>query len=119
MLYALLEGISSYYSIERSDISGCLHCTYENRKLHTTFLIYDTVLGGAGHAARIANGGKSDMIGILKVAYRVVKECTCGGENGDVACYSCLCNYENQKNHDKLNRGKAKSYIEKILRNNK
>lgn len=94
MLYALLEGISSYYSIERSDISGCLHCTYENRKLHTTFLIYDTVLGGAGHAARIANGGKSAIIGILKVAYRVVKECTCGGENGDVACYSCLCNYE-------------------------
>ncbi|MBQ6944579.1 MAG: DEAD/DEAH box helicase [Ruminococcus sp.] len=117
VLYALLEGISSYYSIERSDISGCLHCTYENRKLHTTFVIYDTVPGGAGHAARIANGGKSAMIGIFKEAYRVVNECTCGGENGDGACYSCLCNYENQKNHDKLNRGKAKDYIERILKN--
>lgn len=114
VLYALLEGVSSYYSIERSDISGCLHCSYENRKLHTTFVLYDTVPGGAGHMARIAEGGKDAMIGILKEAYKVVAECTCGGENGDGACYSCLCNYENQKYHDKLNRGKAKSYIEKI-----
>lgn len=56
--------------------SDCLYCIYENRKLHTTFVIYDTVPGGAGHTACIANGGKSAMIGILKVAYRVVNECT-------------------------------------------
>lgn len=114
VLYALLEGVSSYYSIERSDISGCLHCTYENRKLHTTFVLYDTVPGGAGHMARIASGGRSAMIGILKEAYRVVAGCSCGGENGEGACYSCLCNYENQKYHDKLNRGKARRYIEEL-----
>ena len=64
--------------------------------------------------ARIASGGRSAMIGILKEAYRVVAGCSCGGENGEAACYSCLCNYENQKYHDKLNRGKARRYIEEL-----
>jgi ATP-dependent helicase YprA (DUF1998 family) len=117
VLYALLEGVSSYYSIERRDISGCLHTSYSSNKTHTIFVLYDTVPGGAGHMSRVAKGGKDTMIGILKEAYRIVAGCTCGGENGDGACYSCLCNYENQKNHDKLNRGKAKRYIGKILNN--
>jgi hypothetical protein len=117
VLYALLEGVSSYYSIERKDISGCLHTSYSSNKTHTIFVLYDTVPGGAGHMSRVAKGGKDTLIGVLKEAYRIVAECTCGGENGDGACYSCLCNYENQKNHDKLNRGKAKRYIGKILNN--
>lgn len=115
VLYALLEGVSSYYSIERSDISGCLHCVYDNQKIHITFVLYDTVPGGAGHVGRIATDGKSAIVGILKEAYRIVNDCTCGGDSGDGACYSCLCNYENQKYHDILNRGQAKKYIADIL----
>lgn len=115
VLYALLEGVSSYYSIERDDISGCLYRTYEGGMVHTTFVLFDTVPGGAGHMTRIASGGKAAMWEIFNEAYKVVANCNCGGENGDAACYSCLCTYENQKYHDKLSRGLAKSYIEKIL----
>jgi len=114
VLYAILEGISSYFTIERKDISGCLYVSYEHRILHTTFVLFDTVPGGAGHVGRIAAGGKEALNGILKEAYRIVSECTCGGENGDGACYSCLCNYENQRQHDKLNRGLVIKYIESI-----
>lgn len=115
VLYALLEGVSSYYSIERNDISGCLHYAMSKGNLHTVFVLYDTVPGGAGHVSRIAVGGNEAVIGILKEAYRIVNECSCGGENGDGACYSCLCNYENQRVHERLNRGMARKYIGKIL----
>lgn len=115
VLYALLEGVSSYYTIERNDISGCLYYTMTNNEIHTVFVLYDTVPGGAGHVSRIASGGNETVVGILKEAYRIVSECSCGGDNGDGACYSCLCNYENQRVHERLNRGLAKKYIEEIL----
>ena len=83
--------------------------------LHTVFVLYDTVPGGAGHVSRIAVGGNEAVIGILKEAYRIVNEYSCGGENGNGACYSCLCNYENQRVHERLNRGMARKYIGKIL----
>ena len=115
VLYALLEGVSSYYSIERKDISGCLYYSRIGGKLHTVFVLYDTVPGGAGHVSRITNGGDNELLAVLKEAYKVVDECNCGGEEGNGACYSCLCNYENQRVHDRLNRGLAKRYLSEIL----
>ena len=41
---------------------------------------------------------------MMKEGMRIVSECTCGGEAADTACYSCLCNYYNQKQHDILQR---------------
>lgn len=118
VLYALLEGVSAYYSIERKDISGCLYYSRSGGNLHTVFVLYDTVPGGAGHVSRIASGSADGMKGVLKEAYKVVADCTCGGEDGNGACYSCLCNYENQRVHDRLNRGLAKKYLGEILSEN-
>ncbi len=115
VLYSLLEGVSDYYSIERKDISGCLYYSKSGGILHTVFVLYDTVPGGAGHVSRIANKGAEAMEGVLRSAYKVVADCTCGGDEGNGACYSCLCNYENQRVHDRLNRGLAKKYLGEIL----
>lgn len=115
VLYALLEGVSSYYSIERKDISGCLYYSRSGGKLHTVFVLYDTVPGGAGHVSRITNGGEKDLTGIFYEAFKVVDECNCGGEEGNASCYSCLCNYENQRVHARLNRNMARKYLGELL----
>jgi hypothetical protein len=44
-------------------------------------------------------------------SFKVVLNCDCGGEDGDTACYGCLCNYYNQRHHDILKRRYAISFF--------
>lgn len=99
ILYALIEGLSNALDIARTDLDGCLY--FNNQQ--TSLIIYDNVPGGAGHVRRLTDedGVIEEM---LQEANRVVKECTCGGETGDAACYACLQNYNNQFYHDDLKR---------------
>jgi len=41
---------------------------------------------------------------MLKAGFKVVDTCVCGEKLADTACYSCLLNYYNQKQHDILKR---------------
>ena len=50
LLYALLEGISQEFNIERKDIDGII---VKNIKNDYDLIIYDNVPGGAGHVKRI------------------------------------------------------------------
>ncbi len=106
ILYALIEGLSNALNIARTDLDGCLHFSNQQSAL----VIYDNVPGGAGHVRRITDedGVIEDM---LQEAYKLVKNCTCGGEQGDAACYACLQNYNNQFYHDNLKRKYAIRFL--------
>ena len=117
ILYDLLEGVSKYYNIKREDISGCINYYINYGKKCLEFVLFDTVPGGAGHITRLANADTNEFIEMLKSALSVVEKCICGGKEGDCACYSCLCNYYNQKYHDILKRKYAIDFLNKILYN--
>ncbi len=109
ILYALIEGLSNALNIARTDLDGCLYFSNQQSAL----VIYDNVPGGAGHVRRITDedGVIEEM---LQEAYKLVKNCTCGGESGDAACYACLQNYNNQFFHDQLRRRYAIEFLESI-----
>lgn len=100
--------------IERNDISGTLHRNeLGTGEWETVFILFDSVPGGAGHVRRIGKGNEDDFRHLLQTVLRVATNCTCGEKNGgDTACYSCLCNYYNQKYHDILKR----KYVIEFLR---
>jgi len=64
--------------------------------------LFDNTPGGAGYVRQLRN--VTTFTGMLSEGLRIVSNCTCGGEAADTACYGCLCNYYNQKQHDILKR---------------
>ena len=117
VVYALLEGVSQYLGIERNDISGTLHYNrLDSGVWETNFILFDTVPGGAGHVRRIGEADDAQLKNMLMKSLEIVKQCHCGEDsNGDSACYSCLCNYYNQKHHDIIKRRYAVEFFEDIL----
>ena len=80
------------------------------------FTIFDNVPGGAGHVRYMAEATTEELKEVFKESLKVVEQCDCGGNSdGDCACYSCLCNYYNQKYHEILKRRYAIKYLKKIL----
>ena len=104
ILYSLLEGLSRYMCISRNELSGCLQWYRENINDigNFGFVLFDNTPGGAGYVRQLED--PVVLLNMLKEGFRVVNNCTCGGEQGDTACYGCLCNYYNQKHHDILKR---------------
>jgi len=113
ILYSLLEGMSRYFDIERSDINGTLsYSDNEQNKRVVYYIFYDTVPGGAGHTKRVSETSNEAFLEFLVECYHVVANCSCGDNgNGEAACYSCLCNYRNQLFHEQLNRTRAKLFL--------
>lgn len=108
-LYALLEGISQEFNIERKDIDGIV---VKNIKNDYDLIIYDNVPGGAGHVKRIMN--KEMLIETFKLALKKVRQ-NCCDENS--SCYNCLRNYNNQSYHQYLKRKLAIEALEEIFDN--
>lgn len=104
ILYSLLEGLSKTVNIDRNELSGCLqwYRDSEHPKGNYGFVLFDNTPGGAGYVRQLEK--PHIFLTMMKEAYRVVKQCNCGGEKADTACYSCLCNYYNQNQHDILKR---------------
>lgn len=109
VLYSMLEGLSKYIPVNRTEISGCLYW-YENSR---AFVLFDNTPGGAGYVRQLIN--PKVMQEMLKNAYNIVSNCTCGGEEADSACYGCLCNYYNQRQHDDLKRRYAIDFYKDLL----
>jgi len=109
-LYALLEGISAEFNIERTDINGLVEQNENN--ISYDILIYDDVPGGAGYIKRIMN--KNAIINSLKAAKEKVSQ-NCCDEN--TSCYNCLRNYYNQSKHPRLKRKYALMALDKLLNN--
>lgn len=115
ILYALLEGLSKCLHIDRTELSGCLHW-YRNEAMGNMgnygFVLFDNTPGGAGYVRQLRN--VSTFMSMLEAALAIVSKCTCGGEVGDTACYGCLCNYYNQKQHDILQRRYAIDFLNSV-----
>lgn len=103
ILYALLEGLSRRMGIDRNELSGCLQWYRDSEHAGSFgFALFDNTPGGAGYVRQLSEPGV--LVEMLREAFRVVRSCDCGGDAADTACYSCLCNYYNQKQHDILKR---------------
>lgn len=95
-LYAFLEGVRSL-DIERDEVNGTLHFA---DRLTPSFVLFDAVPGGAGHAQRMAQR----LPELFTAAFERVRECECGEET---SCYNCLRSYSNQMFHEALSRKAA------------
>jgi len=117
ILYALLEGCSRYFDIERDDIDGCLsYQSYaaEGGNTGTTFVLFDSVPGGAGNVKRLYDSNRDLFMNFLQCALDRVRNCDCGND-GDTVCYSCLCNFKNQHYQERMQRRYAVVFFERLL----
>lgn len=105
-LYALLDGASEAQGIRRDDIDGTLY--YRTFGDTPSFILFDSVPGGAGHVENIQNHLREAAESALKK----METCSCGE---DTSCYNCLRNYRNQKFHDELQRGYAIPILKALL----
>lgn len=96
-LYALLESACDTLQIAREDLGGTL---LPLTKGSWSFVLYDTVPGGAGHALH----AQANLREIIAAALQRVESCDCGLET---SCYGCLRSYANQRDHDEISRGQA------------
>jgi hypothetical protein len=102
-LYALLEAAPAL-DVARDDVDGTLHYYAAN---HPSFVLFDAVPGGAGHALRIGH----QLPALMAASREMVEECECGPET---SCYSCLRSYSNQIFHERLSRGDAYRVLERL-----
>jgi ATP-dependent helicase YprA (DUF1998 family) len=70
-------------------------------------VLFDTVPGGAGSAARIA----SSLDTAVDFALRRVGACDCGVET---SCYGCLRTPGNERYHEDLSRGAALAILQAL-----
>ncbi len=114
VLQGLLRGFCNYFSIDDRDISGCLqYYTDEDGTASYAIIMFDNAPGGAGYVRMMRD--RNALKAVLKQTYDIMNACTCGGDEGDSSCYSCLRNYYNQKNHDNLKRRYVIDFLRKVL----
>lgn len=76
---------------------------------HCAMTIYDTVPGGAGRAFQL----KECLGQVVQRAYELVSNNCC---DEDSCCYTCLCNYFNQRDQLVMTRGGAKRVLSQLLK---
>lgn len=105
ILYALLEGLSRHLTVDRNELSGCLHWFKRDDSIvggNYGFILFDNIPGGAGYVRQLRT--PNAIKGMLEKGELVVRRCTCGEDLGDTTCYGCLQNYYNQQQHDLMQR---------------
>lgn len=114
LLYSMLEGLSRSMSIDRNELSGCLswYRDINHPNGNFSFVLFDNTPGGAGYVRQLSE--HKVLTEMLRKGFSVVSECNCGGNEADTACYSCLCNYYNQRQHDILKRRYAIDFFRQI-----
>lgn len=118
VMYALIEGFCSKFGIERDDINGLVTLPRSQGASKVMFYIFDSTPGGSGNSKKLYFASNDELRDVFKAAYDLVSDCTCG-KDGDSVCYSCLCNYNNQKWHDVMKRKYAISFFSWLLGNDK
>lgn len=103
--YALVQAASDLLQIAQGD----LDVVSAHRTATTfSFAIIDAVPAGAGFAKLVAK----NLTDIFERALSLVSDCECGEET---SCYECLRNYSNQRMHEDLRRGLARSALHYAL----
>lgn len=115
ILFSMLEGLSKCLNIDRNELSGCLQWYKEDDCIFGNygFVLFDNTPGGAGYVRQLENVKLLEEM--FRFAYQIVNNCDCGGTLKDTACYSCLCNYYNQKQHELLKRKYAIDFFEELM----
>jgi len=108
VLYALLEGVSSYLDIERNDIAGVI--VKNSNTGSYDFILFDHVPGGAGHVKRLMDSKEFSEV-LIETRRLMTKNCC----DPETSCYSCLRNYYNQKLHHKLKRKHVIDFFDNFL----
>lgn len=108
VLFAVLEGISMTYEIERNDISGIVYSSSSVNPYE--LLLFDTVPGGAGHVKRLTDN--DSLLEVLRNALKKVSQDCC---SEDTSCYNCLRTYNNQRLHKHIKRGLAKEALTQTI----
>ena len=115
ILYSLLEGLSKVMAIDRNELAGCLQWYQRGagQSGNFAYVLFDNTPGGAGYVRQLQD---PQIIGeMMRESYRIVAGCTCGGESADTVCYSCLCNYYNQRQHEVMKRKYAIDFFKHFL----
>ena len=118
ILYALLSGCSEYYDVERNDIDGCI--SYQSYGAEgglggLTFVLFDSVPGGAGNVKRIYDSDETTFKEYLKACLDIVESCDCGTD-GDAVCYRCLCTFKNQMFQERMQRRYAIDFLKDVMK---
>lgn len=115
LLYALIRGACQHLNIEEDDIAGCIQFFFnrDTMRPNWSIVLYDRTPGGAGHVRRLFD--RNVLANVFQYTLQMLNQCTCGGDDKDASCYTCLRNYYNQKYHDRLSRGKAMSFLQNVL----
>ena len=106
VLYALVNGACQALDIDERDLGGCL---YYSQKDHPSLVLFDTAPGGAGFVHDI----RTNFPKVVKEALDKMNRDCCGE---DSSCITCLRTYFNQRDHNRLRRGWAKSYLAQLAR---
>lgn len=114
VLYSLLEGLSRVMSIDRNELAGCLQWYRDSFHFSGSygFVLFDNTPGGAGYVRQLEV--PEIVAAMIRESQRIVLECTCGGTAADTVCYSCLCNYYNQRHHDVMKRRYAIEFFDQL-----
>lgn len=106
VMWAIFTAAARILDIPQTELGGTL---YLNDHKTMSFLVYDDVPGGAGHARQL-----SEMVDkLLREAYSIVDNCSCGS---DTCCYGCISNYGNQNRQAYLSRGAAAEILGALLK---
>ena len=98
----MIEGACDALDIDRMEIDGCVQWG-DSAGQPAYLVLFDSVSGGVGHVQQL--GHEEALRDTLATAYAKMASCTCGEDEGNGSCYSCLRNYSNQFCHDRLDRG--------------
>ncbi|WP_422936260.1 DEAD/DEAH box helicase [Sinomonas sp. P47F7] len=106
VLTAILQGVADALQIARDNVDGQVFGGVVGGP--ASLVLVDSVPGGAGYAALIAQHLEEALAKGLQIA----SGCECGPET---SCYQCLRTYSNQRWHDQLRRGAAARYLSELL----
>jgi ATP-dependent helicase YprA (DUF1998 family) len=104
-MYAIVNGACHALDIDERDLGGCL---YYSQKNHPSVVLFDTAPGGAGFVHEV----RAQFVNVIKEALNLLDCKSCGV---DSSCIACLRTYFNQRDHNRLRRGWAKTYLETLL----
>ncbi len=106
---ALLRAAATYLQIDTNELAvGMRPWQHPDGRLMGEVFLYDTLPNGAGYADEFVRNIEQ----ILEVAHDI--SANCRNTDCETACYRCLLDYGNQRNHALLNRHIATDLLDFI-----
>ena len=106
MLHTILTGIYVQMETSQEEVNGFIRTIIHDGKDMHQIVLYETIPGGVGYLEKI----QGYWCDIIQKAHEVLYNHEC-----DRACYRCLKNYYNQRDHEFLDKSLVKETLENIL----